>query len=138
MILDELKTLPCDRRSLRHFGLLVGGIFLLLSAWYFHRGKVAAPYLLIPGIPLFALGLAAPMALRRPYLAWMALGLAMGHVVGSVLLTILYFTAFTLVGWIARMSGRDFMNRTFNKSAKTYWTPRESPGGDPASSERQF
>ncbi|HEY6228103.1 MAG TPA: SxtJ family membrane protein [Verrucomicrobiae bacterium] len=138
MIANELKALPCGRRDLRNFGLLVGGIFLLLSAWFFYRHKPAAPYLLIPGAPLFLLGLIAPMSLRRPYLAWMALALVLGLVVSTVLLTVFYFLVMAPIGWIARLTGHDFMHRKFDKSAQTYWSARPVVESTQQRLEQQF
>ena len=138
MIGQELRSLPCSKRDLRNFGLLVGGIFLLLSAWFFFRHKPAAPYLLIPGAPLFLCGLIAPTTLRLAYLIWMSLGLILGLIVGTILLTIFYFTVMTPIGWIARLTGRDFMNRKFERNAATYWTPRPASELTPARLEQQF
>jgi hypothetical protein len=138
MIRQELQSLPCTRRELRNFGLLVGGIFLLLSAWYFYRHKPAAPYLLIPGAPLFLLGALAPRVLRKPYLAWMALGLVLGLIVGTILLTVFYYTVVTLIGGVARLTGHDFMHRKFDPKAATYWTRRPATDLRPERLERQF
>jgi hypothetical protein len=138
MIAQELKSLPCTRRDLRNFGLLVGGVFLLLSAWFFYRHKPAAPYLLIPGAPLFVMGLVAPMALRHVYLAWMGLALVIGMIVTTILLTVFYFIVMAPIGWIARAVGRDFMQRRFDKTATTYWSPRAKADPGPERFEKQF
>src|SRR5438105_1024822 len=138
MISHELKSLPCARRDLRNFGLLVGGIFAALSVWFFIRHKPAAPYLLIPGAPLFLLGLAAPMSLRQPYLAWMALALALGLVITTILLSLFYFVVMAPIGWIARLTGHDFMCRRFDKTTASYWSPRATAPPDPHRFEKQF
>jgi len=124
MIGQELRSLPCSKRDLRNFGLLVGGIFVLLSAWFYYRHKPAAPYLLIPGAPLVLLGLIAPTTLRLAYLIWMGLGLVLGLIVGTVLLSVFYFTVMSPIGWIARLTGHDFMNRKLDRNAASYWVRR--------------
>ena len=138
MIAQELKSLPCARRDLRNFGLLVGGIFLLLAGWFFYRQKAYAPYFLIPGAPLFLLGLIAPLILRKPYLAWMAMAFVLGLIVSTILLSVFYFVVMAPMGWIARLTGHDFMHRRFDKNAPTYWSVRPPAEADPRRLERQF
>lgn len=138
MIRQELQSLPCARRDLRNFGLLVGGILLALAAWCFYRGKAAAPYLLVCGAPLFVLGLIAPPALRRIYLAWMAMALVLGIIVSTILLTVFYFLVMTPIGWIARAAGHDFMHRRFDRNAPSYWSRRPPSELNPQHLEQQF
>jgi hypothetical protein len=137
MIREELKALAAGRKELRNFGLLVGGIFLILGAWFLYRAKPAAPYLLTVGAPLFSLGLLAPATLRRPYLAWMTLALVMGLIVSTILLSLLYLLVITPFGWAARLAGKDFMRRKIQKEAATYWTARKAPP-PPHSYEQQY
>ncbi len=68
---DELMTdAPKIRpfRAEREFGLIVGGILLLLTAWWFYRGKfpIVSRGTLIIGAILVLLGLAWPRVLKWP------------------------------------------------------------------------
>jgi polyferredoxin len=139
MIQEELQQLSTTPRDLRKFGLLVGGVFLLLGGWCVYRHKGIWPYLLTPGALLFLFGAIAPAALRIPYLAWMGLALALGLIVTTVLLTVFYFVVITPFGLIARLFGRDFLSRKFDPQAASYWIARKGPSSpNPADYERQF
>src|SRR4051794_2625165 len=111
MIRQELKELNTSARELRKFGLLVGGIFLLLGAWFFWRGKPAFPFLFAAGGPLFFLGLVWPRALRVVYVGWMTLALLLGLVVSTLLLTLFFYLVVTPIGLFARLVGKDFLSR---------------------------
>ena len=37
---EEIKALEISKKSLRNFGLLVGGIFFLLGLWIYYRLRV--------------------------------------------------------------------------------------------------
>jgi hypothetical protein len=67
---------------------------------------------------------------------WMALAYPIGWVVSHVLLAATYFLVFTPIGWMMRIFGRDPLERTIDRSARTYWIAHE-PGGDPSSYFRQ-
>jgi hypothetical protein len=138
MIREELRTLPTGPQELRKFGLLVGGIFAVLGAWWAYRGFKAGPVFMAVGAPLIVLGFAAPMLLRRIYLAWMALALVMGLVVGTVLLTVFYFCVMAPVTLIAKMAGADFMAAKWDKAAETYWVKRKEDSTGSQRYERQF
>src|SRR6266540_331718 len=139
MIQEELQQLSTTPRDLRKFGLLVGGVFLLLGGWCLYRHKVLWPYLLAPGALLFLFGAIAPRALKIPYLAWMGLALSLGLIVTTVLLSVFYFAMMTPFGLLARAFGKDFLSRKFEPQAASYWITRKRPAAqNPADYERQF
>jgi Saxitoxin biosynthesis operon protein SxtJ len=124
MIREELKQLKTEPRDLRKFGLLVGGVFGLLAAWCWWRGKPAFPYLLAASVPLVVLGLVWPRGLKHVYIGWMSLALILGLVVSTILLTIFFYLVVTPIGLLARVAGKDFLSRRMAPEAKSYWIPR--------------
>ena len=124
-ILRELKELDTSRRALRKFGLVVGGVFLLIGLWFWFRQKSYFIWPLGIGIPLAVLGLLCPAWLRWIYLAWMGLAFVLGHVVSTLLLLVFYYLVVTPVGLLARCMGRDFLNRRIEPSAASYWICRD-------------
>lgn len=139
MIRDELKHLSTTPRDLRKFGLLAGGVFVLLGGWFLFRHQPAGPYLLAPGALLMVLGLVVPRALRPIYIAWMAMAFVLGLIVPTVLLTLFYFLVITPIGLGARLLGKDFLSRKLDRQVKSYWLPRDRTAARPASDyERQF
>lgn len=138
MIREELQRLPTGPKELRKFGLVVGGVFLLLAAWFGWRDSPLAPYGAALGLPLMALGLAWPRGLRAVYLGWMALAFALGTVVSTVVLVAFFYLVVTPVGLLARLAGRDFLSQRLERGARSYWRPREGPPPKPEDYRRQF
>lgn len=125
MFREEIKALETGSRELRKFGLLVGGIFALLAAWFAGRGKSHYPYFLVPGVVLIVLGTLFPRSLRKVYVGWMSLALVLGMVVSTVLLSLFFYLVVTSIGLVARLCGKDFLNRKLNTKTSSYWIMRD-------------
>ena len=126
MIQEELKQLKTGPRDLRKFGWLVGGVFALLAAWCWWRGKPAFPYFLAAAVPLLALGTVWPKGLKWIYLGWMTIALVLGLIVSTILLTVFFYVVVTPIGLLARMVGKDFLHRRLEPQATTYWVKRDT------------
>jgi len=100
---------PPSFRAQREFGLLVGGIFVLLSSWWLYRGKftVLAEVLLPLGALLVLLGLFWPRALVLPNKAWMLLAEGLSFVTTRLILGLVFFLVVTPIGIVKRMMGWD-------------------------------
>ena len=134
MLKAELKELSTDKKTLRNFGLVVGGVFALLTAWFVFRGKPYFHLTLWPAAFLMFFGLVFPASLRLLYIGWMALALCLGLVMSTIILTAVFFFILTPIGILAKISGKDFMGR---KPASSYWLLRTETW-TPASLEKQF
>src|SRR6185503_421025 len=115
------------RRSLRaerEFGLVVGGVFVLLGAWWLYRGKFAsAAHIVLPlGALLVLLGLIWPRALALPNKAWMLLAEALSFVTTRIILGLVFFLVVTPIGVVKRLSGWDPLGRRGPRSS-SYWKP---------------
>lgn len=139
MIRKQIKNLKTDARSLRTFGLLIGGIFAVLGALLWRRHLPAGPWLFAPGAALVVLGVLAPRSLKHVYVGWMCIAFVLGFVMSLVLLTLFYFLGVTLIGLLARLMGKDFLEQKPSPQATTYWQPRRQTAPKaPADYERQF
>lgn len=156
MILDELKTLDTRPESLRRFGLVVGAVFTvvaLLLAWSGVDGTYperfaglperirelpALTSLLIAGLALIVFGILVPASLRRPYLAWMGLALALGFVMTRVILGVVFYLVITPIGLVRRALGHDSMHRKPDASVSSYWIRKEPPADPRASLEKYW
>ena len=85
-MISDLQQLWTRTPDLRKFGLVVGGVFLLLGGWFLFRNKPAGPYFLTPGVLLVVFGLVAPRSLKIAYIAWMSLAFTMGLLRNHILL----------------------------------------------------
>ena len=123
----EIQSIGTGRRAIRSFGLLVGGVLIVLGV-VFREHSEAGLALIAGGAALLVLGPVAPRLLTLPYKAWMALALVLGYVMTRVLLTAVYVLIVTPLGIAMRLSGRDPMQRKRDPDRATYWSPRESEG----------
>jgi len=111
-----------DRKGLRDFGLVTGGIIAVLFGLFF-------PWLLESRIPVWpwifagilgAWGLAAPMSLQPVYRLWMKLGLLLSRITTPIILGIVFYLLIWPMGLVMRIFGRDPMARRLDGTAKTY------------------
>jgi hypothetical protein len=126
-------------RAEREFGLVVGGVFVLLCLWWIYRGKFAS--VVQVGLPvgslLVLLGLIYPRALVYPNRAWMALAEALSFVTTRIILAFVFFVVLTPIGLIKRAMGWDPLNRRAGKS-ESYWVPYPERQRDPRHYEKMF
>lgn len=126
-----------DRRRLRDFGLLVGGILtviglypLILSNGEPRIWALAAAVLL--GVP----AVVKPSLLQPFYRVWMFAGHLLGWVNTRIILAVLYYLMFMPVGFLMRRFSGDPLRRKRDPEADTYRVVR---GPRPASHmKRQF
>lgn len=137
-IREDIRQLRTDTPTLRKFGLMVGGMFAVLGLLFLWRHKVYYPYFLWPGVALVLLGGLWPRALKWVYLVWMSVAFVLGFVMAHVILTLLFFLVFMPTGLVARLAGKDFLSLKLNRTAKSYWLPRERRVKSPADYEKQF
>lgn len=139
-IVQEIRELRPDRRELRKFSWVVGGILLLLAAflWYRDPAHGTAPVLAWIGAPLIALGTVVPGVLKPLYYAWMSLAVVLGFVMTRVLLTVFFFVVLTPFGLVIRLLGRDLLHRRLDRQAATYWLDKEYPIRDRTRFEKFF
>ena len=123
---EELLALELSKIILRKFGLLIGGIFLLLSLWiYYSSHSLFGIIFLIVGALLFIFGSLFPNTLSMVYKVWMGLAFALGWIVSRVLLIILFYLGITMLGFIARVFGKIFLDLQFRDNKETYWVKRD-------------
>ena len=132
-------TIPeLDRKGLRDFGLLTGGIVAVLFGLFF-------PWLLGMQIPqwpwivasvLVVWALLAPNSLRPFYKLWMRLGLLLSRITTPIVLGVAFYGVFLPVALVLKVLRHDPMSRKLDDNIKTYRIPsRKTP---PGNMERPF
>ena len=126
------------RAHLRKFGLVVGGVFVLLAAWSWWRGHGVAPLLLTTiGTPLLLGGALAPQLLAPLERAWMALAHVLGRINTTLMLALLYYLLFTPIGWLRRL-GKDPLDRRMGEAKSSHWVRRDKQQTDAERYRHQF
>ncbi|MCE9520505.1 MAG: hypothetical protein K8R87_13240 [Verrucomicrobia bacterium] len=126
LVLDvkhEVAHLDVSEKSLRKFGLMVGGVFLLLALIALR--KKWDPSLLLSflaaGSALALLGAALPTLLRVVYRVWMGLSLCIGWCMSRILLTILFCLAIVPIALLGRVLHLPFMKIRQAPKRDSYW-----------------
>jgi len=126
-------------RAEREFGLIVGGVLVLLGGWWIYRGKFAdAAYIMSSiGVLLVGLGLLLPRALVYPNKAWMLLAEGLSYITTRIILGIVFFLIVTPIGVIKRMLGWDPLSRR-GPRGETYWRNYSERQRDPRHYEKMY
>jgi hypothetical protein len=130
------------RRSFRierEFGLIVGAVFTLLSAWWLYREKFIgiAQVTLFVGVALMILGLIFPRSLVYPNRAWMLLAEVLSYVSTRIILGLVFFLIVTPIGVVKRMFGWDPLHRR-EAPGLSYWRPYSDRQRDPRHYEKMY
>ena len=103
----------------REFGLIVGGVFILLGA------------------ALLLLGTVFPRALIYPNKAWMKLAEALAFVMTRIILGLVFFLIVTPIGVFKRLTGWDPLHRRAGPSS-SYWRPYSERQRDTRHYEKMY
>lgn len=139
MLAEAARKLSAVPAELRRFGLLVGGVLVGLGLLAWQRYPTAGPVLVGLGVLMVGAGLVWPRRLKWVYVAWMGLGLVLGHVVSTVLLVLIFYLVVTPLGLLARALGKDFLDRKWDAQSPSYWISRPlQKDQQPVDYEQQF
>ena len=127
------------RRELRNFCLVMAvglGLFGLF-AWY---KEYETATLTLGGLAGFFLlfGVVYPPLTRPVFWVWLILARILGYINTHVLLALVFYTMFTVIGVVMRLFGRDPMDRARQPERDSYWQRRETPLLPHDHYERQF
>lgn len=121
--LTDVHAIPeLDRRGLREFGLVTGGmvaaLFGLLLPWLFGFSFPKWPWLVFA--VLFIWGIAAPDSLKPVHYWWMRFALRLSKITTPIVLGVVFYALFAPIGLIWRLAGKDPMRRSLDKSLHSY------------------
>ena len=127
-----------ERRMLRKFGISLGLIFGIMGVilqWYENNYAV---YPFCISLVLVGMGILVPGLLKPVEKGWMAFALLLNWIMTKILLGVFFFSIFTVVGFLWRLFRRDPLGLNFDKSAKSYWIPKQEADIDKSHYENQF
>lgn len=116
-----------DKKQLRDFGLLVGGVFSVIGVWpIVFRGEPLRLWALCLGGLLITLGVVLPTSLGPIHKGWMWIGHVLGWINTRILLGVVFYGLVTPIGLIFRLMGKDTMRQTFAEASPTYRVVRKA------------
>ncbi len=120
-IIEDIKNIKSEKKQLREFGWVVGGVLLAIGGWLWYKENSAWMYLVEIGGALVALGTVIPIVLIPFQKVWMGIAVVLGFIMSRVILFLLYYVVFTAIGLTTRIMGKDLLDRKLDRSAKSYW-----------------
>ena len=116
-----------EKKQLRHFGLIVGGIFAVIGLWpVLFRAQGPRLWSLALAVALVVPALVLPRSLTYVHRGWMAAGEALGWINTRIILSVIFYALVTPMGIVMRRFARDPMQRRFEPDATTYRVPKPS------------
>jgi hypothetical protein len=129
---NELKIPELDKRGLREFGLVTGGVgaalFGLFFPWLLERPWPLWPWVLFGS--LAAVGLVTPMLLGPVYRGWMRFGHLASRITTPLIMGLIFYGVFWPLGVVMRLKGRDTMKRSYDKESASYRVTSETKKPD--------
>lgn len=132
------REAPIEGSSNRSFGFVFAVVFLIIALWPLMSARPIRLWAAAIAIAFAVVALAAPSLLAGMNRAWMKFGLLLGRVVSPIALGVLFFAAFTPMGLLVRLLGKDSMRLKKPVDATTYWVERRPPGPPPESLKNQY
>src|SRR5574341_1783234 len=119
-----------DAKELRHFGLIVGGIFALIGFWPLAvHGQELRYWALGLGALLVFPALVFPQLLRPVHKGWVFVGHWLGWINTRILLGILFYGIVTPSGLLRRLWVKDALDLQFRENADSYRRLRQPRPG---------
>ena len=135
---EEIKNIKSEKSDLRNFGITVGIILLVISGFLFWKEKESFQIFIAIGIILFLTAIAIPGVLKPVYWMWMIFAIILGWFMTRVILSLLFYVLFTLIGLTLRFFGKQFLELRWDKSKESYWNYRTNEHLKKENCEKQF
>ncbi len=143
-IIEDLKIIKSDKKTLERFGLTLGfaflAFFVIFGVNQFPQKHDRWIYCVYAAFFFNFLGLFVPLSLKPVQKVWMGIAVLMGFVMTRVILFILFFLVVTPIAFIARRCGNAFLDLGWKDASGSHWHQRadRSPEEEKAGFEKQF
>ena len=121
---EEIKNIKKGKKELKSFGLTIGIIILVVAGYLFYNNNQSYQSALYITFFFIVSGLIMPVLLKPLYLIWMTFAILLGWVMTRIILSILFYSIITLIGSLAKIFGKDFLNLRVNNH-NSYWNLRD-------------
>lgn len=140
MLIEEIKNIKSDNKELRKFGITVGAVLIAIGFLFQLVWDDYTTYMIVGTIGAFLLlfGIIYPKVLLPVHKIWMTFAVILGFIMTRVILSVLFYLVVSLIGLIARLTGKDFLNSTIDRKRESYWNKREKVEYTKELTERQF
>lgn len=135
---DLTRGAAIEKSSDRAFGLVFTVVCAVIGLWPLRAAHPVRVWALAASAGLLVVSLLTP-ALLSPFNAlWTRIGSLLNKLVSPVVTGLLFYLVFAPAGFLLRLARKDPLRLHFDRSARTYWIPREPPGPAPETMVNPF
>jgi hypothetical protein len=118
---------PKDIKNLRVFGygLAVISAFIGWRIGAKHGIGTASYILFFMSAVLTVMTYVNLAWIKKIYVPWMKVAHFIGNVINVILLSLMFFLVFSVVGILLRLMRKDLLGRSLDQNARSYWIKRE-------------
>lgn len=134
-MIKEIRNIKSEKKHLRQFGLVMGGVLAVVGVILFLRHKDFYYYFFILSAIFVSFAVIIPVVLKPIQKLWMSFGIVMNYLVIRAVLTILFYLIMTFIGVVSRLLGKSLLDMQIDTAADSYWIPKEPVKFDKANYE---
>ena len=125
------KIHQATSKELRSFGLLMGGVFLIVALWpLVIRGENIRVWASLIAVAFGAMGILFPTGLGPLHRIWMKIGEKLGWINSRIILGILFFGIFTPMAFIMGLLGKRPLELGYDPKANSYRVLKKARSAD--------
>lgn len=137
-IIEEIKNIKSTKKDLRKFGITIGTALIVLTVVLYFLDKSYYLYFGAAGLLLIIAGFLFPVILKPLNIIWMGFAIILGWFSSRIILTIVFYFVLTPISFIAKISGKKFLDLKYKTNENSYWIKREIIKPDRSSYEKQY
>ena len=137
-MIDELKNIRIDNKTIRDFGILIGIILLIIAGILFYKERESYELIILLGILFIGLGLGMPIILKPFYLVWMNFAVVLGWLMTRLILGLLFYIVVSPISLISRLFGKEFLDLKTSSLNRSYWNYKDNDSISHQNYEKQF
>jgi hypothetical protein len=137
-IIEEIKNIKSTKKDLRKFGITIGTALIVLTVVLYFLDKSYYLYFGAAGLLLIIAGFLFPLILKPLNKIWMGFAIILGWFSSRIILTIVFYFVLTPISFIAKISGKKFLDLKYKTNESSYWIKREIIKPDRSSYEKQY
>jgi len=113
--------------SNRSFGIVFFIVFLFIALYPITYSEDIRIWSLIISFIFIILGLLNSKILSPLNKLWFKFGVILGKIISPIIMGIIFFFVFPLIGLIMKVLGKDLLRLKLNKKDNTYWIEKNGP-----------
>ncbi len=127
-----------NKKEWRNFAVGLSIILSVIAVIQWYTDSNVYQYFALIAIIILFCGLTVPIIIKPLFIGFSYLGLVLGWVMTRIILIILFYLIFTLIGLVMRLFGKKLLDTTFDRKQKSYWKDRKQDEISSVNYNRQF